>query len=148
MCYTKMPSGQPKQVFCQKAEIETSAPKSRQLGTKNGVPLKCPQIRFLLMIQWQGCVIKHGVIIRATLNQSPQRTADAVPVRLNPLGQNDVNNRLACVAWLAHLAQAQGKLFSVQFGRARRRRVWLARSCRHEWDHSCLKLGQIGVCSA
>ena len=32
---------------------------------------------------------------------------NAVPVRLNPLGQNDVNNCLACVAWLAHLAQSQ-----------------------------------------
>ena len=32
---------------------------------------------------------------------------NAVPVRLNALGQNDENNCLACVALLAHLAQSQ-----------------------------------------
>ena len=32
---------------------------------------------------------------------------DTVPVGLNPLGQNDVINYLACVAWFAYLAQSQ-----------------------------------------
>ena len=38
---------------------------------------------------------------------------NAVPVRLNQLGQDDVNNCVACVACLAHLAQSQWKLFAV-----------------------------------
>ena len=43
--------------------------------------------------------------------ESPAQTwltgKNAVPVRLNQLGQDDVNNCLACVARLAHLAQSQ-----------------------------------------
>ena len=71
----------------------------------------------------RGAAPEKLMVATASSMQSSLGMTDAVPVRLNPLGQNDVNNCLACVAWLAYLAQAQGKLFSVQFGRARRRRV-------------------------
>ena len=44
---------------------------------------------------------------RQTQDQTWLSLKDAVPARLNPFGQNDENNCLACVAWLAHLAQSQ-----------------------------------------
>ena len=43
----------------------------------------------------------------STVQQTWLTLKNAVPVRLNQLGQDDVNNCLACVAWLAHLAQSQ-----------------------------------------
>ena len=42
-----------------------------------------------------------------TFEQTWLTGKNAVPVRLNQLGLDDVNNCLACVAWLAHLAQSQ-----------------------------------------
>ena len=87
------------------------------------VPLYCLGQHLIIRLRFSTQCLATTQLSFPSLHQSPQRTADAVPVRLNPLGQNDVNNRLACVAWLAHLAQAQRKLFSVQFARARRRRV-------------------------
>ena len=52
---------------------------------------------------------KRGPNGRDVFNSSQTRVSsqDAMPVHLNQLGQNDVNNCLACVAWLAYLAQSQ-----------------------------------------
>ena len=65
-------------------------------------------------MQWMRGIWIFELCSSITLNQSSQRTADAMPVRLNLLGQNDVNNCLVCVAWLAHFVQGGGKLFLVQ----------------------------------
>ena len=46
-------------------------------------------------------------VVSAGGKQKSLSLKNAVPIRLNPLRQNDENNCLACIAWLAHLAQAQ-----------------------------------------
>ena len=50
---------------------------------------------------------RNGRATGLTANQTWLTLKNAVPVRLNQLGQDDVNNCLACVARLAHLAQSQ-----------------------------------------
>ena len=62
------------------------------------------EIAFVLLSSYQQTLEKS---VDRGLDQTWLTGKNAVPVRLNQLGQDDVNNCLACVARLAHLAQSQ-----------------------------------------